>query len=160
MQTMDEGFLEVEEGDIHPQSLIMEFRWVSEWFKRAIQLSKKESNKDKIFIADRSPCSAIHYSKDGWCMRECIGLQLKALSEKGVHVRTVYIRANEEVVWKRVSERLVKEPLRMKFNEWSREWLTTTMKFYEEYSWDYIIENDGEIVDMYDGFCRLIEKIV
>ena len=42
----------------------------------------------------------------------------------------------------RISERLTREPERKKYNEDSREWMETTVQFYEERLWDMTVQNN------------------
>ena len=65
---LDEGFMNMPSYSLHPQSLLMETTWVCSWFARLLkkQAELKASgcpDDEQIFFADRSPFSAVFYSK-------------------------------------------------------------------------------------------------
>lgn len=72
--TLDEGFLNMPEVVLHPQSLTMETAWMSVWFQRLLLIDKqlKSDGMDTskiILVADRSPVSAVLYSKKGHLLK-------------------------------------------------------------------------------------------
>jgi len=149
---LDEAFMDMPALDLHPQSLVMESIWVSRWMERL--LTKKaelgEKEKSTIFFADRSPYSAVFYSKtNGHVLDPLIKAQLQALREEaGIFVYTVYLRvASDNLLWERIQTRLVKEPQRKLYNEHSRQWMQTTLQFYESRTWDFVFENNRSSLD-------------
>ena len=66
---LDEAFLDMPEYALHPQSLLMETTWVCAWFERILRRAaedKKKDQPDEVFIADRSPFSAVFYAAKGF----------------------------------------------------------------------------------------------
>lgn len=82
--------------DIHPQSLLMETAWMSHWFMRLIENQKeaeRSGEKERIFVADRSPFSAVFYAKHrGDLLEPLIRAQIEELAHHGIKIFTVYIR--------------------------------------------------------------------
>lgn len=136
----------------------MESIWVSKWIERCLEKQKEVKSKrgtdQTIFFADRSPFSAIFYAKEGGKLLEpLIQAQIKQLHElAGIHIITVYVKVDDEVLWERIGERLKREPAREKFNESSREWMDKTVSFYNNNSnlWDHVVENNSSIDELID----------
>jgi predicted ATPase len=57
---LDEGFLDMPSSDMHPQTMVMELAWVSNWMQRIVQLMSLNS----VVITDRSPFSAVFYTRN------------------------------------------------------------------------------------------------
>ena len=67
---LDEAFLDMPEYALHPQSLLMETTWVCCWFERLLRRADECKRADvpheqQVFIADRSPFSAVFYAQNG-----------------------------------------------------------------------------------------------
>jgi len=143
----DEAFMSMPCVNLHPQSFVMENIWVSHWIERLLLKQKElgEAEKNTIFFADRSPFSAIFYSKkNGNLLEPLILEQLKELRESaGIYIYTVYLRVQDDLLWDRIQSRLLLEPHRVQYNEDSREWMKATVDFYErmQHIWDFIFEN-------------------
>lgn len=152
--TMDEGFLDHPNDTsvkMHPQSLIMEFRWVAEWFKRVIT----EAPRDAVCFIDRSPYSACFYAKNksGRVMKIVIDDMIKELeTETGIMIRTVHLKVNTKVLWPRIAKRLKDDPSRLMYNEDSRDWMDEVVRFYDDNKWTHVIQNDKDI----DKTCQKI----
>jgi len=148
---LDEAFLDMHAFALHPQTLTMETIWVAHWIQRLLQRQQDTECsapglRDQIYIADRSPYSAVFYAKNrGELLHPLIEQMIKELGAAAdIHVYTVYIRVEPDLLWKRIDERLKREPGRLKYNEDSREWMETTVRFYEgtERNWDFVVENN------------------
>ena len=135
---------------LHPQSLMMEMIWVTRWFLRLLE--QKEALKTKgdehtIFIADRSPFSAVFYSRNGRgkMLQPVIRAAIEELHEEAqIEVHTVYVQVQPDVLWKRIQERLVREPSRQKFSENDRGWMEKTLGFYDSFQWDCVVDNSSK----------------
>lgn len=140
---LDENFIEMPNHGLTPQCLVMESIWVSQWISRILELASKEENRDKTFVADRSPYSAVLYSRRGGHLLEpLIERQLQDLSNIGIEIRTLYIKLSFNTLYDRVIARLKKEPVRKKFGEESVEWLDRAYHFYESrhQDWGFCID--------------------
>jgi len=165
---MDEAFLDMPSFSLHPQTLTMESIWISHWLQRLLQQQETQQSKeekDQIYIADRSPYSAVLYAKNhGELLQPLIDEQLRELaSSANVRVYTVYLRVEKELLWQRISERLKREPQRAKYNEDSKEWLDTALGFYEDPArhWDFIVENnDSTLKDLLHFVLRTLRTSV
>ena len=153
-EVLDEGFMNMPSfPGIKPQSLIMESIWVSNWFQRLLQMQKdyQQSSGDsvmkKIFIADRSPYSAVYYAgKNGSLLEPLIRQGIEDLREVNIQICTVLIRVEEELLWSRILDRITREPERVKYNEDSKEWMQVTNSWYSKQEWDYVIENNSSTI--------------
>ena len=59
---LDEGFLDMPNTVLHPQSLLMESTWVCSWFRRLVDVATSAESNKLALIADRSPLSAVFYA--------------------------------------------------------------------------------------------------
>eukprot|EP00007_Cunea_sp_BSH-02190019_P001419 CAMPEP_0174245114 /NCGR_PEP_ID=MMETSP0417-20130205/37725_1 /TAXON_ID=242541 /ORGANISM="Mayorella sp, Strain BSH-02190019" /LENGTH=236 /DNA_ID=CAMNT_0015324867 /DNA_START=23 /DNA_END=733 /DNA_ORIENTATION=+ len=147
-EVLDEGFLDMPSFSLHPQCLVMESIWVSNWIQRLLQKQKDmgKAASRTIFFADRSPYSAIFYAKqNGHLLHPLIKAQLAELKVLAdVHIFTVYLKVDRELLWSRIQQRLKEEPHRRNYDEHRREWMETTVAFYERLSktWDFEIHNN------------------
>ena len=95
-EVLDEGFLDMPKFQLPPQTLTMESIWVSQWISRLLKKQKldKQSSEEKIYIADRSPFSAVFYAKNnGQLLEPLIQEQRKELASlAGIHIYTVYLK--------------------------------------------------------------------
>eukprot|EP01112_Ceratiomyxa_fruticulosa_P000395 TRINITY_DN1035_c0_g1_i2.p1 TRINITY_DN1035_c0_g1~~TRINITY_DN1035_c0_g1_i2.p1 ORF type:complete len:224 (-),score=33.31 TRINITY_DN1035_c0_g1_i2:139-810(-) len=161
---LDEAFLDMPSFSLHPQSLTMESIWVSNWVQRLLKVQmeygdKRKDGKDTLFIADRSPYSAIFYARrQGKLLDPLIAEQIRELEEEvNLKIKTVYIRVETSLLWKRIQERLVREPERRKYREDSKLWMETTVDFYENRNWDFIIDNNTQEIN--DAMISLITQL-
>lgn len=138
---------------LSPQSLVMETLWVAKWFERLLMLQQLEdaSNPKHIYVADRSPYSAVFYSQEnkGHHLRPLITQMIDDLRAVNIFIYTLYVRVTPDKIWSRVCSRLVNEPQRKQFNEHKREWLNHVFSLYEGFKnekgqllWDYIVHNE------------------
>lgn len=147
-KVVDEHFLNMESYSLHPQTLTMEHMWVAHWMQRLLQMhhdqQRSGASKHSVFIADRSPYSAVFYSKRGGHFLEpLIQEMLRELAAIDIHVITVYVRVNPETLWSRISSRLLVEPQRVNYSEDKIEWMNKTIAFYEDplRHWDFVVDN-------------------
>ena len=150
---LDEAFVGMEHFGLDPQSLIIESFWVTGWFRRLLEMQQRLGGRDacadSVFIADRSPYSASFYA------RATLGPVLHTLAEGmiaelrscGIHVHTVHVRVRDDLLWQRISERLVAEPHRRRFNEHERAWMDAIVGAYAQRTWDAHIENNDASLD-------------
>jgi L-rhamnose mutarotase len=68
----------------------------------------------KVFIADRSPFSAALYARShGSLLPPLVEQHLAELStQAGVHVYTVHVSVERQMLWERIQKRLAREPIR------------------------------------------------
>ena len=137
--TLDECFLNLPTTQLHPQSLTCEVSWLSGWFMRILQLNN--TSKTNFVICDRSPYSAVFYSKEGHLLEPIIKEQIDELAEIGIDIRTVYLRVDAEELWNRIVSRLEMNPERKRYNEHKRAWMNETIKFYEGHAWNHVYDN-------------------
>lgn len=161
---LDEAFLDMPSYALHPQSLLMENWWVCSWFERllrhASEIEKRgESHKNHVFIADRSPFSAVFYARHGKLLAPIINKQMEEVkNEAGIEIVTVHIKVDDEVLWERIQQRLVREPERALLKEDRREWMEQVKKFYNNFPWDIEIDNTEE--DLSGTFTNLMYRLV
>jgi len=98
----------------------------------------------QVIIADRSPFSAVFYSRsDGGLLepliRQYIG-ELKAAAD--VHIVTLHLRTRRDLLWSRILERLTREPSRAALREDQAEWMDAVLSFYDGMRWDLTVPND------------------
>jgi thymidylate kinase len=141
-KVLDEAFMDMPEYALHPQTLVMETVWLSNWFMRLLEMSHTvQDSSHQIFIADRSPYSSEFYASHGHLLGPVIKEQLLELKSKNIHVFTVLIHTEKELLWSRINERLRQEPHRVKYNEHSREWMEKTYDWYVQHEWDFTVDN-------------------
>ncbi|KAI9906937.1 hypothetical protein PsorP6_002834 [Peronosclerospora sorghi] len=145
---LDEAFMNMPAYALHPQSLLMETSWVCSWFERVLRLAGRvKAGRKHVFIADRSPFSAIFYSANGHMLEPIIREQMKEVQEfASVQFYTVHIQVERELLWRRICARLEMEPERLRLNEHKREWMEETLAFYEKFAWDLTVRNDERSV--------------
>jgi hypothetical protein len=123
----------------------METTWVCAWFQRLLQhVQSFGKDEHKIIIADRSPLSAVYYSRtNGQLLEPVIRTMVDEVREAAdLYVLTAHIRADPARLWSRIQERLLREPHRLALNENSREWAERTLAFYDRTSWDVTVANN------------------
>lgn len=112
---LDEMFLDMPTYKvIQSQSLTMETLWVSKWMNRLLELRDKHAS--ETLFADRSPYSAIYYSKSSpqnqQILKTLIDEQIRILKQHNIFVFTVCLVVNHDLLWKRILCRLEFEPER------------------------------------------------
>eukprot|EP00033_Pygsuia_biforma_P002919 GCRY01003219.1.p1 GENE.GCRY01003219.1~~GCRY01003219.1.p1 ORF type:complete len:233 (-),score=11.54 GCRY01003219.1:228-926(-) len=158
---LDEMFMDMPKVNMHPQSLVMESVWTSRWFERLLRLQTEHEAEckrlgvstpsEQIFFADRSPYSAVFYAKNGMgsLLEPLIKHQIDELrANANIHIYTVLISVERNLLWSRIQQRLALEPQRAQYNEGSRDWMDTTVNFYEQRDWDFIISNHGTLQEL------------
>jgi thymidylate kinase len=142
---LDEAFLDMPEYALHPQSLLMETTWVCSWFERVLKKASDlgEAARHSLVIADRSPFSAVFYSqRNGHLLEPLIRSHMDEVREAAdIHIYTVHIDVPRELLWQRISERLAREPERLKYNEGKEEWMDAVLGFYSGMTWDLSVTN-------------------
>lgn len=126
---LDEMFLDMPTYKvIQSQSLTMETLWVSKWMNRLLELRDQHAN--ETLFADRSPYSAIYYSKSSpqnqQILKTLIDEQIRILKQHNIFVFTICLVVNHDLLWKRILCRLEFEPERKQYNEDSRKWMEET----------------------------------
>ena len=162
---LDEGFMSMPEYSLHPQSLLMETTWVCSWFGRLLKKQAELNSSgcsdaaQQIFFADRSPFSAVFYSRRaGELLTPLIQQQIKEVREAaGIEIYTVYMSVEKELLWSRIQDRLSREPERKKYDEDKRAWMEKTVDFYDNFTWDLTVTNNHTTMPelMRDILCRL-----
>lgn len=138
---LDEGFLDMPDFNIPMSSMTYELIWVARWIERILELRKTDPN--GVYYADRSPYSALIYAENGVLMKPIIHQMLRDLKKSGIIITICYVYADKETLWRRISDRLVREPNRAKYNEGSYEWMEKVVQFYESHDdlWNVLINN-------------------
>ena len=152
---LDEAFIDMPSytKTLHPQSLCMESMWVCNWFERLLKKKQEideQSVGDTIFFADRSPYSAVFYSRGdkGRLLAPVIREQIRELRESAnIEVITIYVQVARDVLWGRIQERLRREPSREQFSENKKEWMDKTLQFYDSFPWDCTVDNSVQSVE-------------
>jgi len=165
---LDEAFLDMPSFSIHPQTLVMETIWISHWVTRLLEKDKqhKEAFKhcptvpEQVFFADRSPYSAVFYAPNGQLLEPLITRHIEELKMyANIQIITVYVEVERNLLWSRIKDRLAREPHRVKYNEDSKEWMDTTLAFYEDNAdlWDFVIQNNENSIS--DLMLSLVAKL-
>jgi hypothetical protein len=99
----------------------------------------------QIIIADRSPLSAVFYSRsDGHLLEPLIRQYVRELREAAdVHIITVHLSTERELLWSRITSRLAVEPERRALREDQRGWMDSVVSFYEGMAWDCTVANNS-----------------
>lgn len=156
-RVLDEAFMDMPSYALPPQSLLMETSWVCSWFERVLRLASRvrhEKNtaiaaRQYVYIADRSPFSAVFYSRNGRLLEPVIREQMREVQEfSNVQFYTVNINVEPELLWSRILARLEREPERIRFNEHKREWMEQTLAFYNTFQWDFEVQNDNRSIQV------------
>lgn len=150
---LDEAFMDMPSYALHPQSLLMETAWVCSWFERVLRLASRvqketePANRQQVYIADRSPFSAVLYSSKGELLEPVIREQMREVEQQSnVQFYTVHVAVEPELLWRRIVGRLEREPERVRFNEHKRSWMDETLAFYNAFQWDLTVANDERSV--------------
>ena len=135
---------------LRPQSLLLETRWVNDWFSRVLEakaaLGGDESARS-LLVTDRSPLSAILYTENnnGRLLEPLVRRMIAELREQaGIELYVVHIRVRRDVLWRRVQQRLLLEPYRAELKEDSEEWLEEVLAFYNTLEVDFECDNTRE----------------
>ncbi|KAA0153275.1 hypothetical protein FNF27_01177 [Cafeteria roenbergensis] len=148
---LDEAFMDMPAYALHPQSLLMETMWATQWFRHVLEKASKlapEERSRAVFVADRSPFSAVFYSRrDGALLEPVIRSQIGEIAEEaGIHIITAHLAVDPELLWSRIQSRLKLEPFRVKYREGEREWMDTTQSWYNGFDWDVTIDNGSQSI--------------
>jgi thymidylate kinase len=150
---LDEAFMDMPSYALHPQSLLMETSWVCSWFERVLRLAdrhrndKNLKNRKQVYIADRSPFSAVFYSNNGHLLEPLIREQMKEVQQfSNVQFYTIHVEVEQELLWNRILKRLERQPERVRFNEHKRSWMDQTLEFYTTFEWDLRVENGHQSI--------------
>jgi len=147
-RVLDEAFLDMPKYALHPQSLLMETKWVVSWFERILRLASEDRSKDQpdeVFIADRSPFSAVFYAANGHLLEPLIREQMKEVeAATTIEIHTIHVKVDQEVLWRRIQKRLEAEPERSKYNEGEKSWMLKTLAWYNNFAWDLTVDNSQE----------------
>ena len=126
---------------------------MSIWFQRLLHLdqefkARKIDTSKVVLVADRSPFSAVLYSKNnGQLLNDLIAAQIQELKAVDIHVLSCLVSVEEPVLWSRIQKRLEREPNRSLYNEDKREWMETVLSFYNgRDDWDLVIDNTSSTV--------------
>jgi thymidylate kinase len=149
-KTIEEGFLDMPKTCLSPQGFTMETIWLANWVRRILEITEPGS-----YYVDRSPFSALIYAKSGGLLRECIDEMLNELADADRFVTTVYLEVSNDVLWNRISERLYREPDRVKYNEDKVDWMRAVLYKYSKVQWDYYINADDDIEIVFDSLLNL-----
>jgi thymidylate kinase len=145
---IDEQFLNMKEnynGNINPQSYLMEQMWVNHWVSNMIKLKCEQDalangEQDTIVFADRSPFSSIVYVNDesiGFPVQpllfQIVELSLKGLSMLGIDVEVYTLMVAKNIIWKRIQERLDVQPERKLYRENCQKHFENVYGFYQTF---------------------------
>ena len=148
---IDEGFLDMPQLGLGPQTHTMEMVWVAKWVEKVLALPPG------VYFADRGLYSAVLYAMNGRDMQ----LSLLHIHDEIAHVCNVinvYIRVDEDTLWRRITERLKHEPFREKYNEHKREQMVRARAFYEynHALFKHTVDNgDGEWSQCIGELCKI-----
>jgi thymidylate kinase len=143
---------------LHPQSLLMETTWVCAWFRRILEKAAALSPAERsraVFVADRSPFSAVFYSRRSGTLLEPVIREhiCEVAEEAGVHIVTLHLKVEPELLWRRIQKRLEVEPFRAKYREDKREWMETAQTWYDDFRWDLTIHNGEDPIHVLHDKC-------
>ena len=174
---LDEAFLDMPRSlTLHPQSLTLEMRWVTDWcvtglrvsphsnpnpplaatklnsrrsrFARVLREFDSSGSSRKVLFTDRSPFSAALYcqgTKGADFILPVVRAQMAELSQQAkIDFYSVRVSVDRDVLWRRVQDRLVREPDRAALQEDSKEWFDHVLGFYDRLEWDLVVDNTAE----------------
>ncbi|GMH53985.1 hypothetical protein TrST_g11913 [Triparma strigata] len=150
-KTLDEAFLDMPHVPaMSPQTMLMESVWIGNWFIRLLNLADKQGEEgvsgEEIFIADRSPFSAVCYAGSrGPLLEPVIRAQMEeVLSASNIEIYSVHLSVSSDVLWSRITSRLEKEPSRAQYSEDKMSHMIKINEFYNSFEWDLTVDNSGE----------------
>ncbi|CAE7221031.1 unnamed protein product [Symbiodinium sp. KB8] len=141
---LDEGFLDMPEYAIHPQSLLSETCWVCSWFERLLKLKQTATagGVPAVVFADRSPLSAVYYGHSGHLLEPVIRAHMVEVEQQAdVHIVTAHVLVEQELLWERIQARLLREPHRARLQEGRKQWMQDTLTWYTDFEWDITVRN-------------------
>lgn len=156
---LDEGFLDMPNTVLHPQSLLMESTWVCSWFRRLVDVALK--NNKLALIADRSPLSAVFYAlRNGQVLEPMIRACIEEVREVfNIHIVSVHLRTEPALLWERIQSRLIREPSRKAYREDKIEWMNEVLAFYDGMQWDFTVDNNNvDIAELREELMASIAK--
>jgi hypothetical protein len=100
-----------------------------------------------------------YYAKNGGEFLEpVIETQIKEFAEKNIFIFTVLVQVEKELLWKRICDRLKREPVRLQYNEGSREFFEKTYDWYRSHPWDFVLQNESAITP--DFSCTVKQRLM
>ena len=145
--TLDEAFLDMPKVDcMSPQTVLMESIWIGNWFARLMKHSENTSMDNTVYIADRSPFSAVCYAgAKGHLLDPVIRAQMEEVREAAnIEIYSVHLQVEDETLWSRIQARLAKEPSRTQLREGERSHMDKIHSWYKSFNWDFVIDNTRE----------------
>lgn len=143
---LDEAFLDMPPCPfpLHPQSLLLETSWVVTWFLRLLRHAEETKGREgpeQVFVADRSPFSAVMYGSNGHLLEPVIRAQAQeVLSAANILLFTVCLQVEPDQLWSRICSRLTREPERAKYREDDRAWMDRVLERYGGFEWDVVVD--------------------
>lgn len=170
---MKENFIPehtVEQSDVVPvpkptnlssNTTLAEYIWIANWFQRALECQ----GKGDVIVFDRSPYTSLMYKNND--MKKIISSMFSELFSLGYEVHFIrLVPSSTDFLWDRISERLVREPYRERYNEGSRQWLETVNSRYNSRMKDLVkderlvlVEHRHTTEDVYSSVCTIINSI-
>ena len=112
--------------------------------QRLVLLAEQDPN--RVVITDRSPYSAVFYTRSGGgqLLVPIIQRCLSELKIHGVELYTVHVKVDANMLWERICDRLLVEPERALYKENSREWMDEVKGFYDNFPhWSFTVDNSA-----------------
>jgi len=140
---MDESFVPTMKTNFAPQGVYSETCWTTDWFKRLEYVCKPYYNektniysgKSVVIVADRSPFSSIMYvdevPRPSW-MFGMIKDLISRFKEKNIHIHTIHLTNDQDVIWEQIVKRLESEQWRKKLNEHKKDWFLEKYELYNK----------------------------
>ena len=144
-----EGYIEKDNETIFIDNQLYhsKLRYMSSWFLSMYEYSNKGY---PLVVSDRCPIDNAAYVEKPALLFELIEqmmLELTKLKDRKILIETIYIRVDFKVCRSRVKQRLLEEPMRVKYHEDNARFLKKTWQFYEDFSnkWDHVVDNNNNI---------------
>jgi len=168
---LDEDFGEDVKGDLlHPQSFSRELLWMAAFFQRirvqcAQHLKKAPGSPPTIIIADRSPASAVLFTKsERAVMRAAFDVAEHEMRELGIALYYVRLTCAEEPLLQRIQQRLAMpgNDWRVPLNEDDPAQMTRMRKLYDNASdmWNHTLRTDKDKGAVLESVERVIAELV
>lgn len=81
-------------------------------------------------------------------MELLIKKQISECQAQGIQIITVLLNTSRDENWRRIQQRLLEQPERLRFHENDFDHFQRSRDFYESYHWDYTISNDQPLEAM------------
>lgn len=121
--------------------VLSKFDYLAAWFAKVLAMADAGAG---VHLSDRCPYDLAAYVKPGDDLAALVGEAMMELGEKGIDVRTIYIRTSLDTMRQRIRLRLGQEPWRRNFHEDDDAVVQRSFDYFERQRarWDFTVQNE------------------